>query len=628
MEEKLIKQSIPFYHYLLLILSFIGFYSCEYDSNDLNYVHLEKPKDQIQLGIDLYGLNPTELIYLYNNSPLSYTLNTEGKEVLLLQFFLNGIPIESNQESGTVYLNKEVSYNEIHELKLIIGLKTGTGSLAEYTNYEMYVGEYNFKIKIIPYSNSLNIKQTTNSKNNLKLEWDKPLNYEISGYSIYKGDSMHGVLLAKISNPNETFFVDTDYAYGYRNYTVVAEIKNSYNLSVEDHLSVNFSNIEDKDFETKRISTNEILVKWKNPNPYPSKYVLTYGYDSKIIIQQGVNEAIIAASDFPTNSESFTLYIVPEEADISLYDHYSYAYGSHSDKNFRAISFSVNHMNRMLHALNFNYLDNYDISTMVKTSSINHNLTLDTGCKVQASNDGRIAIEDQNGFVHVYSDYSLKNKVTKIEAGSYPFRIINNDKLLIEERNGFKLYDITNNNVITSKLWYSDIKYGEIVSKTTISSDGKYVYVLCWEYGSGNYSKQWVELYEIKADNNLKLMETINNTTIESIFFHPTKTNVAIFNYSPYNENKFVIIDFLKKEKKEIKGEFMNIDPFTGNILFRGEEYQNEHNVYVRDKDYENEIIKFKLSGTNSWSPSSLYNNNFYFSGHYVELNKLKEWKP
>ena len=77
MEEKLIKQSIPFHHYLLLILFFIGFYSCEYDSNDFNYVHLEKPKDEIQLGIDLAGVNPMEVIYAHNNSFFSYSLYTE-----------------------------------------------------------------------------------------------------------------------------------------------------------------------------------------------------------------------------------------------------------------------------------------------------------------------------------------------------------------------------------------------------------------------------------------------------------------------------------------------------------------------------------------------------------------------
>ena len=71
----------------------------------------------------------------------------------------------------------------------------------------------------------------------------------------------------------------------------------------------------------------------------------------------------------------------------------------------------------------------------------------------------------------------------------------------------------------------------------------------------------------------------------------------------------------------------MNIDPFTSNLLFRGERYQeHEYNVHVWDKNYSKEIIKIKLSDINSWSYSTLYNNKLFFNGHYVDLSNLKEW--
>ena len=312
MLEKLIKHSSSNLYYLLFLFLGLGFYSCEYDSNDFNYVHLEKPKEEMQMGIDLAGVNPLELIYISNQSTFTYSLFTNGHDILFLEFFLDGIPIESNQQTGVLYLDRSITDNKIHELKLVIAFKTGTGSLAEYAKYETYAGEYIFKIKMFSFSNNLNIRETINSNNNLKIEWDKPLNYEVTGYKIYKGDN-RGELLASIINPNETYFIDTDYAYGYKPYTIVAEIKNSFNLSVQDHLIVNYSNMTEKDFETRRISKNEISIKWKNPNLFPCKYVLTYGSNKeKIIIEDGVNEVVIPANDFPRWSESFSLYILPK----------------------------------------------------------------------------------------------------------------------------------------------------------------------------------------------------------------------------------------------------------------------------------------------------------------------------
>lgn len=626
MLENLIKQVSYTLQCLLFIFFAVGLNSCEFDSVDENYVYLEKPKDEIQLGIDLAGVNPSELIYIYNKSYFTYSLFTDGKDVLVRQFFLDGQPIETDQQTGGAYLN--ISDSEIHDLQLVIALRTGTGSLADYAMYEMYTGEFTFKIKAIPYSDNLNVRETTDSNNNLKLEWDKPSGFEVAGYSIYKGDSMDGVLLAIINNPNKTYFVDIDYAYGYKSYTIVANIQNSYNLTVQDHISVNYWNMTQDHFETQRIATNEASIKWKNPNPFPCKYVLTYGFNKeKVIIDRGVNEAIIPIGDFPTWSESFSLYIIPESARINGYEDYSFVSGGYRDKNFRAISSNVNLTNNKLHALNFDSFDSYDISTMKETSSTNHNLTLHTGCIVKVSKNGIVAMNDMFGFVHVYSDYTLKNKMTKMEIGSYPFQFVGSDKLLIEEISGFKIFDIKTNRVVTSKFWKSEVTGEAIAVKTSVSSDGRYLYVICWDY-SGSSEKQWIELYVIGTDNTLKLLETAaSSMNIKYIHFHPIKNNEAIIQYSPDNENKFEIIDILTKDKKEVKGEFMHVDPFTGNLLFRGEEYRkDEYNLYVWDKDYLNEKIKIKLANINPWAYSSLMNNILFFNGYYVDLSNLKEW--
>lgn len=628
MQKGTTKQHILLLYLFLFPIFTVSLLSCEFNSDDDNFVFLEKPGEEIQIGIELTGINPAELIYAYNNTYFSYSLNTGGKNIFLRQFYLDGQPLETDQNTGIGYLNTHIADNDTHELKLAIALKTGTGSLAEYAGYEMYTGEFIFKIKIIPFSDKLNIRETRSQNNNLKLEWDKPADYEVWGYEVYEGDNHFGKLLTRITDPDETFFTNPDYAYGYKLYTVVAYVKNSFDITVVDNITVNHSNMMEENFEMYRTSLNELVIKWDNPNPFPCKYVLEYGYDNTIKIEDGVNEAIIPIPEFPSWSNLFTLYIIPESADIDQYAYYSCINVWYSDKQFSAISFECDPVNNMLHGLTFTSLNSYDLSSMEKAGSSKHNLTLHTGCKLQVTNQGMIAISDVENNVHIYSDYSLKNEIIVLNSGIYPFHLVSGNKLLIEERNGFRIHDVTTGAVICSRSWQSERPGGETIPSATISPDGKYVYVLCMDYHSVSPADQWTELYEIDANHSLQLLEKTKTADIQSVSFHPVKSTEVIIQYLPYTQNKFIIMDILTKEQKEIKGEFMNIDPFTGNLLFRGEEYLHSDPVlYVRDKNYAKEIIKLKLDFNNTAAPSYLFRNCLFFNNHYLNLSHLKEWK-
>lgn len=265
---------------------------------------------------------------------------------------------------------------------------------------------------------------------------------------------------------------------------------------------------------------------------------------------------------------------------------------------------------------------------MRKTGSAKHNLRLHTGCMVQVAEDGRVAINDADGLVHIYSNSSLTNELARLNVENYPFHLMNKGRVLVEERSGFKIYDVVNNNnVVVSKTWKSLGINGEVITRTSISSDGKYAYVLCTENVWASDAKVWIELLEIKNNDVTLLDKTDGDATIQSISFNPLKPTEAIIQYYPYRGNKFVIVNVLTKKMKEIRGEFMNIDPFTGNILYRGEEYWNEvFNLYVQDKNYTKEIIKIRLANVNVWAESYLINNNLFFNGYYLNLSNLKEW--
>ena len=628
MLEKQIKQSSYFFCYILFLFFVAGLFSCEFESDDLNYVHIEKPEDELQVRINLAQVDPSELIYIYNNSYFSYSIYTGGKDILVRQFYLDRELIETNPHEGDIKLI--LPDKNIHELKVVIALKTGTGSLADNANLEMYVGEFTFKVKAISYYDNLNIREAIDANNNLKLEWDKPSEFEVTGYRVYKGKGTDGALLADIDNPNQTFFVDKDFAYGYKSYEVEAKVKNGYNLVYKEPFSISLFNITEKDLKMQRISTQEGYIKWENPNPFPSKYVVEYGNDNDILILgNDVNEAIIPITDFPTGSNFFSLYILPQSADIKRYKEYSYVRSEYKDKMLNStIDISYNLKSNKLHGLDFTYLNNYNSSTLEKISSSKHNLQLHSGNYVKVSKDGIFAIIGIDNTIHVYSDYTLNQKITTLKAVNHGFQFVGNDKLLLQEANGFKIYDLKTNNIVTSKFWKSEYNGLEIIVRPSVSADGSYIYVECWDHHTPDSQKEWVELYELNKDNTLQLLETKSIANKNYIQFHPTNNNEVIIQYLPYEDNKFVIVDIITKEETEIKGTFMNIDPFTGNVLFRGTEYlSNEYNLYVWDKDYSNEKIKIKLANINTWAPSTLYNNILFFNGYYVDLSNLKEWK-
>lgn len=135
-------------------------------------------------------------------------------------------------------------------------------------------------------------------------------------------------------------------------------------------------------------------------------------------------------------------------------------------------------------------------------------------------------------------------------------------------------------------------------------------------------------MYEITPDNTFKLLDSVSSINVESIYFNPLKNDEAIIKYDSHKEIRFEIVDIFTKETKEIKGLFMNIDSFTGNLLFFGEEFsRDEFVLYIWDKNYSDEVMKINLSYPSSWSDSFLYNNILFYNGYYVNLSNLKEWK-
>lgn len=600
-----------------------GLHSCEYDSNDINFVKLEKPEDEVQFGIDLAGVNPTEVIYINNNSEFYYSLFTDGKDILLRQLYWDGVPIETDENTGVGIIHVDNIDDNIHELKLVIAFKTGTESLAEHAGLEMYAGEYNFKVKVIDINNNedLNLREGIDKNGNLKIEWDKPTKYEVEGYNVYHGGKYWGKLLATIYNPDETFFVDTEYTYGYRNITVEVIVKNSFYLSTIDEINISYTTITEEQFEFERYSKNEFLVKWKNPNPYSCKYVLTnYINDDIVVVESAEEGAIFPAGIFPSLGNSFRLYFLPKHANVNEYASYPYIYGSFSDKKLPYIAINTNKNNKLIHTLNFNSVDTYDISTMEKVFSAKQNKSINTGSKLYTSEDGKIAYDDDN--INIFSSYKLENEVSTFKYYYYPYNFIGNDKIMLTEYSGFKIYDIKTKNLLAEKHFYMEDGTSTYNTTTNISPKGSYIYIQYTNHYSTN-KESWLEVYEYTPDDQLILLSIKPVENKLNLYFNPNKEDEVIAQYYAHENNRFIISNIKNDDMKEFKGVFMDIDPFTSNLLYKGESFGADNKIYVLDKDYITKRMSIEISA-NPYSELLLINNNLFINQSYANISTLK----
>ena len=483
----------------------------------------------------------------------------------------------------------------------------------------MYVGEFNFKVKFVPASTgSLNIRQTLDEQNHLKLVWDKPEGYEVESYYVYNGDVGYPKPKAIITNPDQTYYVDKNYAYGYKFYIIIAKLKNGNEVVIREDFLVRYTNVNQDNFEIERISPDKFKIKWTNPNPFPCKYVFRSLYDNKVTVLEGATELVIPAEIFPSISYNFHLYILPAEANSSQYESYGLVWGSFGDKkvgyNF---SYVADPVNSMLLGLDYTNLFRYDLSKMDLQGVAKHNLILHSGCKVKTSNKGLVAIDDHNGTVRVYSNSTLTNQLAAVNTAGFDFYLTDADQLLATSYDGFSLYDVHTSNLICSKKWNSTDEWTSMVKVfTRISVDGKYIYTVRANYSS---NAQIAELYQLTEADTLRLVRSQDAVNITNIEFNPVKANEVVIQYSDF---RFSILDVVTGSIVNGYGTFLNVDALTGNLMYYGAEIQNgQFNLNVWDTEYKKVLYKLTTASMNIYA--RLYNNQLIFSGYCVDLSKM-----
>lgn len=593
------------------------FYSCEWDNNDENYIELEKPQD-ITMGIDLAGVREDEVIYIYNDTYLYYSLSTQGKTVLQINFYLDGNSIGS--DINQLRLSVDQIDNEEHNLKVVIMLKSGSGSVADFANLEQYIGEYNFKIRFVDQGsteNRLKVSQTIDENKYLKLTWDEP-SLPVDKYEVYsKTWSGDEKLIGTINDPTQNWCVDKNYVYGFQQYRVVAHVSNSSDVYLEGFHTVEYATINEDNFKVEILGLNKAKLTFTNTNPYPFCLVVKDVFGNIYKMRDG-NSISFTKTLFPVYNEMLNLYLLPanyEGTDYSTFDNFNFYFSDNILEGSPNVT-AVDMVKKQLIGSNFSDFYVYDNNLKVVNNAIIH-YNLSTGSQINSLVNGLVAIQDINYFLHIYSDNTLNRELHVLSLNYTDNFVTGKDKIAVTDpvNNTLSVYEGATAIKLFTNNYGGERDYSRWLSPF-LSYDDKYIAVLNYNF---NTRLAWYKIYEI-SDNTLTEKKEEDNVPVNNIVFNYNKPNEVFICYN----TRFDIVDLTTMQtKKSITGSFRDVDIITGNLLYKVNSTTGAltDQYKILDSNYTDEILSFS---TVSRSGAQLFNNYFMISNYFIHTDKIR----
>lgn len=586
------------------------FASCEYDNTNKNYFEVEKPKP-IQLAIDLAGVDPTQVIQVPNNTSIQYTMSAEGKQFVLQEFYWDGKPVMTNTDpsgSNVLYIGLDKVDNLVHELMIKSTIKSGSGSLADHLNLEHYIGETTFRIKVVDTnSSSLNIKQSTDAEGHLKLTWDTPKDMDIYEYEIFEDSYIYPTTPIATVAENNREFVDKSYSYGYKKYIIRPKLLNSpenglYDL--DDTHTVEYETMTSDNFSLKLLPNNQIELSWNNPNPFPARFIVLDNRDNVVAeITDGSNKFIYDLASFPDYGHDFDVRISASyntEYDSQLFYLGNFQFSDPTTPH--SIDYFYHPNKPLFYTINFDGMRIYDVNNNFKQTKFSKIVPeiYSTGSKIKVSEGGLIVIENRDALT-VYADDDLNKLMATIsDIGYYNQYSVGGNFLLVHSNDFYnsgkyitKVYNLLSNTQIINIELLNSNNSNSVTSH--ISPNGKYFVIV--DNANGK-----VVLYQI-VNNQEVLAHTWSNIVTQDVVFNAYNENEIIFVLN----NKIQVVDLNTfSDKAQITGNYLALDPITGNILYYTD---NKGSVSIMSKDYKTILAPQIQIQEDYTTETSLYNN-------------------
>ncbi|MNJ96355.1 hypothetical protein D3C87_140790 [compost metagenome] len=612
-----------------MCFNFLCLISCKYNSEDLNFHEIKPPDKEAKVSLNLADVTDGQTVYIYAPTDLSYSINATSGSIAKQEFYLNNKLV--GNEKGVVRITpSDLTGSTSDILKVKVELSSGTGSLAEVLGLEKSAFEFTYPIKYINPQVNLNINQRINSSKKLEIYWTKPAieGTEIESYEIYNFSNLDQILIDRISDADKNSFVDDDYSYGAKTYKIITKYKGNKVPPKEDFYSVKYKVFTSDYFKTKTLKNLNLNIQWTHPDGIANKYILVWKGSSQSI-PLGKNNAEVYRPAFPFQEEQYyELYILPEKANEWDYAKYPKIINYFKEQKYddetdyaHMIMAEGDIKNKLILCMR-GYKNGFGIRSYGIDDLVMKSKNIDivqypyyiSSFKVSPAT-GKIAVHLRSDLyetkpkIEVYSDFTFSKKLRTYASDDFPvYYLTSDDKILVGNNDlyHYEIYDLNSGKLLSEKR-ESNGQFFPI-----ISNDGRYA------SSSGSYNNGWYKIYKYENDQFSLIAEKNGSRTRNEIIFHPLIKDQAIL--QSY-DNYFTICELPSlKVIKKVKGEFLCIDGFTGNILFKDEYFSSNSVVNVLDKTYSN--ILFSMTTGNYFQPyqARLLNNNIILYNNYVNI--------
>lgn len=588
-------------NFVSLLTTIFLFAGCEYNPSGNNFVELTPPADYIPIEISLNDIDPSDTIYVYQNTLFTVEMNST-KDLFQASILLDGQEYANIPNSPYSFIINPGPLTEgVHKLTVNALFSSGTGSLAEMMGLEGYMGELSWNICVLHnLQDAYEIGYRINDEGFLEIFWKSYIPKSlIEKYTVHPGLTQNSD--TTINDVTQKYFVDYGYVCGSGYYEVTTYLKNGNSFIQRLSLSkptpaVSFENL----------GLDSLRVFWNKPFAN-GRFNLIVDNDT---IASGIYDTTIIVPQLFGKNRLFTLEIRPQKAEYDIKFNQFRASGIFCQGTSLGLPnwplYAYNIKDNIIYTSKYDNLVAFDATTLQEKNTISiignpwgfsyggkiatapHNSTVAamTGEETWIFTDSRfinpIIISPLPGGIHTrLSALTSDDRFFVVQGGSNTCHVFNT-------LTGEKIFDF----LFTYKTIY------DIPDFVTVSEDGRF---FCASSENG------IEVFEINGTaTNLLYTDTLE---YKGAMFLPTQPDKLLLRVGSAIEiHQIPGFDLIQAHNVPVIGVTLcNIDPASMRLLY----YQNDSLKVCEINNLQETIFKIRSDE----KTCKMFNNKLFTSG-------------
>jgi hypothetical protein len=549
-------------NFILVVLVFCMFFSCDYQSNKEYIQEIEPPSPITEININLFPAGDT--LELFQALNLMYQFDAGGRKFYEGYFELGNKKWLLTNQEGQIALKPEDLEPGYHRLLLRAYYKSGSGSVADIAGVETILAETQWVVvsdhRVAP---ALALSFYKNDKGLLTLTWEPCQQYNFEQYELKRRGALPWLTFI-IDDPNQTHFTDSCFFGTEATYTLFAKVKGYQSLG---HGNNSFIRVETElpKMSIEPLGLDSLRISW-NKTEYAARHTLVRAnrFPQIVYLESSVDTSVVVASPEFGNWNTFELStkaFFNSTCGISRStDEKNYGIGQSLLGYFR--NYVYNFQDNIIYLLESDQVVAYNFETMDIISRIAIQNIGYYGQFASSLNINSLAVTGEF-HIYVFPDQHLVNPDIIYLGGGrsgYHIFLTDHNELAITVGNEFRLYNTKNQKLITS-FDIVEFPYYSRWAGMGISLDAGYA-------GIATHNGIW--LYQRINNQYEPIYHDQNN--YRSILFHPTDpSRVYVSSSHEPGVIQYRLPGFTPEKYWEFPNPCLicNIDPHTGFMLVK-----------------------------------------------------------